>query len=159
MLLCNGSEKIILTLHVSFLDNMSIDEEYKLSSLLLVYIAVSLPLLTLDPNSFYSRERGGAYLFIHILLLQSAWQQLVSREPVTKYYWPFPQRLPAADSVQNRYPEIRGLLVCHTFQSDWRSLQQSMSADEKHISVRRLLFRDILDWRTSIVSLGMWPHL
>lgn len=72
MLLCNGSEKIILTLHVSFLDNMSIDEEYKLSSLLLVYIAVSLPLLTLDPNSFYSRERGGAYLFIHILLLQSA---------------------------------------------------------------------------------------
>lgn len=45
----------------SILDNVSVDEEYKLSCLLLVFIAVSLPTLALDPNSFYSREHGGAY--------------------------------------------------------------------------------------------------
>ncbi|KAK1900779.1 Nck-associated protein 1-like [Dissostichus eleginoides] len=39
-------------------DNTSVDEEYKLSCLLLVYVAVSLPTLALDPNSFYSREHG-----------------------------------------------------------------------------------------------------
>uniref|UniRef100_A0A8C2X1R7 NCK associated protein 1 like n=1 Tax=Cyclopterus lumpus TaxID=8103 RepID=A0A8C2X1R7_CYCLU len=38
-------------------DNMSVDEEYKLSCLLLVYVGVSLPTLALDPNSLYSRER------------------------------------------------------------------------------------------------------
>ncbi|XP_060899181.1 nck-associated protein 1-like [Labrus mixtus] len=48
-------------------DNTSIDEEYKLSCLLLVYIAVSLPTLTLDPNSFYSREHGGHNNNIHCL--------------------------------------------------------------------------------------------
>lgn len=42
-------------------DNMSVDEEYKLSCLLLVYIGVSLPTLALDPNSVYSREHGGAH--------------------------------------------------------------------------------------------------
>lgn len=47
-------------------DNTSIDEEYKLSCLLLVYIAVSLPTLALDPNSSYSREHGGAYSFTHL---------------------------------------------------------------------------------------------
>lgn len=41
------------------LDNSSVDEEYKLSCLLLVYIAVSLPILALDPNSSYSKEYGG----------------------------------------------------------------------------------------------------
>lgn len=40
-------------------DNTSVDEEYKLSCLLLVYVGVSLPTLALDPNSSYSRERGG----------------------------------------------------------------------------------------------------
>ena len=44
------------------IDNTSIDEEYKLSCLLLVYVAVSLPDLALDPSSSYSREHGGAYL-------------------------------------------------------------------------------------------------
>ncbi|XP_041638918.1 nck-associated protein 1-like [Cheilinus undulatus] len=48
-------------------DNTSIDEEYKLSCLLLVYIAVSLPTLALDPNSFYSREHGGHNNNIHCL--------------------------------------------------------------------------------------------
>lgn len=54
-----------LSLHVVvfflILDNVSLDEENKLSCLLLVFIAVSLPTLALDPNSFYSREHGGAY--------------------------------------------------------------------------------------------------
>ncbi|KAM9409201.1 LOW QUALITY PROTEIN: nck-associated protein 1-like [Pholidichthys leucotaenia] len=48
-------------------DNTSIDEEHKLSRLLLVYIAVSLPTLTLDPNSFYSRQHGGHNNNIHCL--------------------------------------------------------------------------------------------
>ncbi|KAM9859039.1 nck-associated protein 1-like [Aulostomus maculatus] len=50
-------------------DNTSIDEEYKLSCLLLVYIAVSLPLLALDPNSSYSREHGGHNNNIHCLAI------------------------------------------------------------------------------------------
>uniref|UniRef100_A0A672YG45 NCK associated protein 1 like n=1 Tax=Sphaeramia orbicularis TaxID=375764 RepID=A0A672YG45_9TELE len=48
-------------------DNTSIDEEYKLSCLLLVYIAVSLPSLALDPNSSYTREHGGHNNNIHCL--------------------------------------------------------------------------------------------
>ncbi|KAK7915561.1 hypothetical protein WMY93_011322 [Mugilogobius chulae] len=48
-------------------DNTSIDEEYKLSCLLLVYIAVSLPSLALDPNSCYTREHGGHNNNIHCL--------------------------------------------------------------------------------------------
>uniref|UniRef100_A0A8C4GQB0 Nck-associated protein 1-like n=1 Tax=Dicentrarchus labrax TaxID=13489 RepID=A0A8C4GQB0_DICLA len=53
--------------NVSFLDNTSVDEEYKLSCLLLAYIAVSLPTLALDPNSLYSREHGGHNNNIHCL--------------------------------------------------------------------------------------------
>uniref|UniRef100_A0A8C4F049 NCK associated protein 1 like n=2 Tax=Dicentrarchus labrax TaxID=13489 RepID=A0A8C4F049_DICLA len=48
-------------------DNTSVDEEYKLSCLLLAYIAVSLPTLALDPNSLYSREHGGHNNNIHCL--------------------------------------------------------------------------------------------
>ncbi|XP_041837245.1 nck-associated protein 1-like [Melanotaenia boesemani] len=48
-------------------DNTSVDEEFKLSRLLLVYVAVSLPTLALDPNSFYSREHGGHNNNIHCL--------------------------------------------------------------------------------------------
>ncbi|XP_058488770.1 nck-associated protein 1-like [Solea solea] len=48
-------------------DNTSMDEEYKLSCLLLVYIAVSLPTLSLDNNSSYSREHGGHNNNIHCL--------------------------------------------------------------------------------------------
>ncbi|KAM3621969.1 uncharacterized protein V6R79_018401 [Siganus canaliculatus] len=48
-------------------DNTLLDQEYKLSCLLLVYIAVSLPGLALDPNSLYSREHGGHNNNIHCL--------------------------------------------------------------------------------------------
>ncbi|KAJ8259523.1 hypothetical protein GJAV_G00170300 [Gymnothorax javanicus] len=48
-------------------DSSSVDEEYKLTCLLLVYIAVSLPILSLDPNSYYSRENGGHQNNIHCL--------------------------------------------------------------------------------------------
>ncbi|KAJ7999415.1 hypothetical protein DPEC_G00194200 [Dallia pectoralis] len=48
-------------------DNMSVEEEYKLTCLLLVYIAVSLPILALDPGSCYSREYGGHSNNIHCL--------------------------------------------------------------------------------------------
>ncbi|KAF6738772.1 Nck-associated protein 1-like [Oryzias melastigma] len=48
-------------------DNTSLEEEFKLSQLLLVYIAVSLPFLALDPNSLYNREHGGHNNNIHCL--------------------------------------------------------------------------------------------
>uniref|UniRef100_A0A671MNE2 Nck-associated protein 1-like n=1 Tax=Sinocyclocheilus anshuiensis TaxID=1608454 RepID=A0A671MNE2_9TELE len=48
-------------------DNSSIEEEFKITCLLLVFIAVSLPTLCLDPNSFYRRERGGHQNNIHCL--------------------------------------------------------------------------------------------
>uniref|UniRef100_A0A4W6EJ62 NCK associated protein 1 like n=1 Tax=Lates calcarifer TaxID=8187 RepID=A0A4W6EJ62_LATCA len=48
-------------------NNISVDEEYKLTCLLLVYIAVSLPALALDNNSSYSREHGGHNNNIHCL--------------------------------------------------------------------------------------------
>ncbi|KAF4093728.1 hypothetical protein AMELA_G00005270 [Ameiurus melas] len=48
-------------------DNASVEEEYKLVCLLLVFAAVSLPILAIDPNSFYSREHGGHQNNIHCL--------------------------------------------------------------------------------------------
>ncbi|KAK3512968.1 hypothetical protein QTP70_033400 [Hemibagrus guttatus] len=48
-------------------DNASVEEEYKLACLLLVFAAVSLPILAIDPNSFYSREQGGHQNNIHCL--------------------------------------------------------------------------------------------
>ncbi|KAK2874521.1 hypothetical protein Q8A67_021674 [Cirrhinus molitorella] len=48
-------------------DNSSIEEEFKITCLLLVFIAVSLPTLCLDPNSFYRREHGGHQNNIHCL--------------------------------------------------------------------------------------------
>ncbi|XP_047666114.1 nck-associated protein 1-like [Tachysurus fulvidraco] len=48
-------------------DNASVEEEYKLTCLLLVFAAVSLPILAIDPNSFYSREQGGHQNNIHCL--------------------------------------------------------------------------------------------
>lgn len=47
------------------LDNASVEEEYKLACLLLVFAAVSLPILAIDPNSFYSREHGGEHTHTH----------------------------------------------------------------------------------------------
>ncbi|XP_036415792.1 nck-associated protein 1-like isoform X1 [Colossoma macropomum] len=48
-------------------DNSSTEEEYKISCLLLVYIAVSLPTLAVDPATFYSREHGGHQNNVHCL--------------------------------------------------------------------------------------------
>uniref|UniRef100_A0A672LSX4 Nck-associated protein 1-like n=1 Tax=Sinocyclocheilus grahami TaxID=75366 RepID=A0A672LSX4_SINGR len=53
---------------VSAIANMQTgEEEFKITCLLLVYIAVSLPTLCLDPNSFYRREHGGHQNNIHCL--------------------------------------------------------------------------------------------
>uniref|UniRef100_A0A8C1WRK5 NCK associated protein 1 like n=1 Tax=Cyprinus carpio TaxID=7962 RepID=A0A8C1WRK5_CYPCA len=53
---------------VSAIANMQTgEEEFKITCLLLVFIAVSLPTLCLDPNSFYSREHGGHQNNIHCL--------------------------------------------------------------------------------------------
>lgn len=65
-------------------DNTSLEEEFKLSQLLLVYIAVSLPFLALDPNSLYNQEHGGALsvdlwsrrgFYLTVIILQRALNQ------------------------------------------------------------------------------------
>ncbi|XP_072522547.1 nck-associated protein 1-like [Salminus brasiliensis] len=48
-------------------DNSSSEEEYRTTYLLLVYIAVSLPTLSVDPSTFYSREHGGHQNNVHCL--------------------------------------------------------------------------------------------
>ncbi|XP_031157613.1 nck-associated protein 1-like [Sander lucioperca] len=66
-LTCDIDPALVAAIRSMQTDNTSLDEEYKLSCLLLVYIAVSLPTLALDPNSFYSREHGGHNNNIHCL--------------------------------------------------------------------------------------------
>ncbi|XP_041806501.1 nck-associated protein 1-like [Chelmon rostratus] len=66
-LACDIDPALVTAISNMHTDNTSIDEEYKLSCLLLVYIAVCLPTLALDPNSFYSRQHGGHNNNIHCL--------------------------------------------------------------------------------------------
>uniref|UniRef100_A0AAV2M3B0 Uncharacterized protein n=1 Tax=Knipowitschia caucasica TaxID=637954 RepID=A0AAV2M3B0_KNICA len=64
---CDIDPALVAAISGMMTDSTSVDEEYKVSCLLLVYIAVSLPLLTLDPNSCYTREHGGHNNNIHCL--------------------------------------------------------------------------------------------
>ncbi|XP_069898349.1 nck-associated protein 1-like isoform X2 [Dipodomys merriami] len=48
-------------------DSSSPEEEYKVACLLLVFVAVSLPLLATDPSSFYNIEKDGYNNNIHCL--------------------------------------------------------------------------------------------
>ncbi|KAM8915021.1 nck-associated protein 1-like isoform 1-T1 [Spinachia spinachia] len=64
---CNIDPALVAAISNMQTDNMSVDEEYKLSCLLLVYIGVSLPTLALEPNSVYSRQHGGHNNNIHCL--------------------------------------------------------------------------------------------
>ncbi|GAB5573881.1 nck-associated protein 1-like isoform X1 [Prionailurus iriomotensis] len=48
-------------------DTSSPEEEYKVACLLLIFLAVSLPLLAADPSSFYSIEKDGYNNNIHCL--------------------------------------------------------------------------------------------
>ncbi|XP_024916015.1 nck-associated protein 1-like isoform X3 [Cynoglossus semilaevis] len=57
-LTCDIDPALVAAVSSMKTDNTSADEEYKLSCLLLVYVAVSLPILALDNNSSYSREHG-----------------------------------------------------------------------------------------------------
>lgn len=65
MPLSEDSLAVTLSYLSGLADNTSMDQEYKLSCLLLVHIAVSLPTLALDPNSLYSQQNGGASSFAH----------------------------------------------------------------------------------------------
>ncbi|XP_061543206.1 nck-associated protein 1-like isoform X4 [Phycodurus eques] len=66
---CDVDPALVSAIRSMQTDNTSIDTEYKLSCLLLVFIAVSLPSLALDPNSSYSREHGGHNNNVHCLAL------------------------------------------------------------------------------------------
>uniref|UniRef100_A0A4W6EII4 NCK associated protein 1 like n=1 Tax=Lates calcarifer TaxID=8187 RepID=A0A4W6EII4_LATCA len=71
-LTCDIDPALVTAIRSMQTDNISVDEEYKLTCLLLVYIAVSLPALALDNNSSYSREHGGEYSSIRSHLLQTS---------------------------------------------------------------------------------------
>uniref|UniRef100_A0AAR2LNP5 NCK associated protein 1 like n=1 Tax=Pygocentrus nattereri TaxID=42514 RepID=A0AAR2LNP5_PYGNA len=62
---CNIDPALVTA--IANLHNSSTEEEYKISCLLLVYIAVSLPTLAVDPATFYSREHGGHQNNVHCL--------------------------------------------------------------------------------------------
>ncbi|XP_062401787.1 nck-associated protein 1-like [Sardina pilchardus] len=64
---CNIDPTLVAAIASMRTDNSSKEEECKLASLLLIFIAVSLPILALDTNSFYSREQGGHQNNIHCL--------------------------------------------------------------------------------------------
>ncbi|XP_064160819.1 nck-associated protein 1-like [Anguilla rostrata] len=64
---CDIDPVLVTALASMNTDSSSVEEEYKLTCLLLVYIAVSLPVLSLDSNSYYSRENGGHQNNIHCL--------------------------------------------------------------------------------------------
>ncbi|XP_075997106.1 nck-associated protein 1-like [Genypterus blacodes] len=64
---CNIDPALVSAVASMHTDNTTTDEEYKLTCLLLVYIAVSLPALAMDPNSLYNREHGGHDNNIHCL--------------------------------------------------------------------------------------------
>lgn len=64
---CDIDPALVAAISNMHTDNTSIEEEFKLSRLLLVYVAVSLPSLALDPNSLYSREHGGHNNNLHCL--------------------------------------------------------------------------------------------
>ncbi|KAJ0068539.1 hypothetical protein NL108_008892 [Boleophthalmus pectinirostris] len=66
---CDIDPALVAAISSMQTDNTSTDDEYKLSYLLLVYIAVSLPLLALDPNSCYTRQHGGHNNNIHCLAM------------------------------------------------------------------------------------------
>ncbi|KAF3690048.1 Nck-associated protein 1-like [Channa argus] len=66
-LVCNIDPALVTAISSMQTDNMSMDEEHRLSCLLLVYIAVSLPTLALDNNSTYTREHGGHNNNIHCI--------------------------------------------------------------------------------------------
>ncbi|XP_043979004.1 nck-associated protein 1-like [Gambusia affinis] len=64
---CDIDPSLVAAISNMQTDNTSVEEEFKLSRLLLVYVAVSLPTLALDPNSLYSQEHGGHNNNIHCL--------------------------------------------------------------------------------------------
>ncbi|XP_072237966.1 nck-associated protein 1-like [Leuresthes tenuis] len=66
---CDIDPSLVTAIGSMQTDSTSVDEEFKLSCLLLVYIAVSLPTLALDHNSLYSREHGGHNNNIHCLAI------------------------------------------------------------------------------------------
>ncbi|XP_028303425.1 nck-associated protein 1-like [Gouania willdenowi] len=64
---CDIDPALVAAINSMKTDNTSLDEEYKLFCLLLVYIGVSLPLLALNQNSSYSQVHGGHNNNIHCL--------------------------------------------------------------------------------------------
>ncbi|KAJ3601785.1 hypothetical protein NHX12_029549 [Muraenolepis orangiensis] len=64
---CDVDPALVSAINSMRTDKTSMAEEHKLTCLLLVYIAVSLPVLALDSNSLYNRAHGGHNNNIHCL--------------------------------------------------------------------------------------------
>ncbi|XP_068027397.1 LOW QUALITY PROTEIN: nck-associated protein 1-like, partial [Melanerpes formicivorus] len=64
---CELDPALVNVLAGSKMDGSSSEEDYKVSCLLLVFVAVSLPLLAADPASFYNTEVDGYNNNIHCL--------------------------------------------------------------------------------------------
>uniref|UniRef100_A0A8C8E3V5 NCK associated protein 1 like n=1 Tax=Oryzias sinensis TaxID=183150 RepID=A0A8C8E3V5_9TELE len=74
---CDIDPALVAAIRNMHTDNTSLEEEFKLSQLLLVYIAVSLPFLALDSNSLYNQDLRGFYLTV--IILQRALNQTLIR--------------------------------------------------------------------------------
>ncbi|NXN07051.1 NCKPL protein, partial [Indicator maculatus] len=64
---CEVDPALVNVLAGSKMDGSSPEEDYKVACLLLVFVAVSLPLLASDPASFYNTEVDGYNNNIHCL--------------------------------------------------------------------------------------------
>ncbi|XP_067832458.1 nck-associated protein 1-like [Heptranchias perlo] len=64
---CQVDPALVTALSNQRNENYSPEEDYRLTYLLMVYVAVSLPSLASDPQSFYSQEHQGHRNNIHCL--------------------------------------------------------------------------------------------
>lgn len=106
--------------------------------------------LFLQPGAWrciFMHSSPAATKCLTVIGLQTALDQiLMTNSPVLTSCW---QIVSKTDTLPWNTRLIR-ISVYHTFQSDWRGLQQSMLVNEKHVSVERLLFTDNFVWRASI---------
>lgn len=134
-------------------DNSSPDEEYRLFCLLLLYIAVSLPTLASDPNSLFSRERGGT-------LPDSNWSRggplLHSNGCLSGNYQPL-----ITDTLPwNTWPSLESLCIIFSRTTD-QICMKTMPLNEKHISVKSRLFTDNFSWCAQLqllLACGPWSQ-
>ncbi|KAJ8259356.1 hypothetical protein COCON_G00183680 [Conger conger] len=160
---CDIDPALVSALASMRTDSSSVEEEYKLTCLLLVYIAVSLPVLSLDPNSCYSRENGGHQNNIHCLATAinqlSAAMLTVQKKNVEQHLKEFllvasstllqlGQNVEAVDS-KNRDSIY---ILLHMIVEESPFLSQDMLESCFPYALLRNAYRDV--YKASIITLG-----